>query len=79
MALAATRPRDGRVTRELHRRYHADGIAAVAFHPGVVRSNFASETTHVMRFLYRAPLKYLVMISPESSGRRLTALVEGLK
>jgi NAD(P)-dependent dehydrogenase (short-subunit alcohol dehydrogenase family) len=63
-------------TRELHRRHHADGIAAVAFHPGVVRSNFANDTTHVMRFFYRAPLKYL-MISPESSGRRLSALAEG--
>jgi len=64
-------------TRELHRRHHAHGIAAVAFHPGVVRSNFASDTTHYMRFLYNAPLKYLVMISPEASGRRLTALAEG--
>ncbi len=64
-------------TRELHRRHHGDGIAAVAFHPGVVRSNFASDTTHFMRVFYRAPLKYLVMISPESSGHRLTALAEG--
>ncbi len=63
-------------TRELHRRHHADGIAAVAFHPGVVRSNFASDTTHFMRVFYRAPFKYL-MISPEASGRRLTALAEG--
>ncbi|MDE3054493.1 MAG: SDR family NAD(P)-dependent oxidoreductase [Gemmatimonadota bacterium] len=63
-------------TRELHRRHHTDGISAVAFHPGVVRSNFASDTTHLMRLLYRAPLKYL-MISPERSGRRLTALAEG--
>ena len=63
-------------TRELHRRHRADGIAAVAFHPGVVRSNFASDTTHVMRVLYRAPLKYL-MISPERSARRLVALAEG--
>ena len=64
-------------TRELHRRHHAHGIAAVAFHPGVVRSNFASNTTHYMRFLYNTPLKYLIMISPEASGRRLTALAEG--
>lgn len=64
-------------TRELHRRYHAEGIAAVAFHPGVVRSNFGSESTRLMRLLYHSPLKYLVMISSESSGRRLTALAEG--
>jgi NAD(P)-dependent dehydrogenase (short-subunit alcohol dehydrogenase family) len=64
-------------TRELHHRHHADGIAAVAFHPGVVRSSFASDTTHFMRFVYHTPVKYLMTISPESSGRRLTALAEG--
>lgn len=64
-------------TRELHRRHHAEGIAAVAFHPGVVRSNFASDTTHVMRFAFQSPLKYLFTISPEKSGHRLTALAEG--
>ena len=64
-------------TRELHRRHHADGIAAVAFHPGVVRSNFASDTTHFMRLAFHSPLKYLFTISPETSGRRLTALAEG--
>ncbi len=63
-------------TRELHRRHQADGIAAVAFHPGVVRSNFGSDSTRVMRFAYHSPVKYL-MISPEASGRRLTALAEG--
>lgn len=65
-------------TRELQRRHGAEGIAAVAFHPGVVRSSFASDTTHVMRFLYHSPLKYLATISPESSGKRLTALAEGM-
>jgi NAD(P)-dependent dehydrogenase (short-subunit alcohol dehydrogenase family) len=30
-------------TKELHRRYHAQGIAAAAFHPGTVRTSFASE------------------------------------
>ena len=64
-------------TRELQRRHGANGIAAVAFHPGVVRSNFASETSHLMRVLYHTPLKYLFTISPESSGQRLTALAEG--
>jgi NAD(P)-dependent dehydrogenase (short-subunit alcohol dehydrogenase family) len=64
-------------TRELDRRYRADGIAAVAFHPGVVRSNFASDTTHVMRFVYHTPVKYLTTISPGKSAQRLTRLVEG--
>ncbi|WP_058309106.1 SDR family NAD(P)-dependent oxidoreductase [Gracilibacillus massiliensis] len=64
-------------TRELDRRYQKNGISTVAFHPGVVRSNFASETNHFMRFFYHTPLKYLITISPEKSARMLTALVEG--
>ncbi|MBK1809534.1 SDR family NAD(P)-dependent oxidoreductase [Clostridium sp. YIM B02505] len=64
-------------TRELDRRYREEGISAVAFHPGVVRSSFASDTTHFMRFLYHTPVKYLMTISPEKSARALTALIEG--
>ncbi|MDA0183205.1 SDR family NAD(P)-dependent oxidoreductase [Solirubrobacter phytolaccae] len=64
-------------TRELDRRHRADGIAAVAFHPGVVRSNFASETGLAMRVLYHSPLKYLFMISAETSAKRLSWLVDG--
>lgn len=64
-------------TRELDRRHRADGIAAVAFHPGVVRTRFAIDTPHPMRWLYHSPLKYLATISPEAGGRRLTALAEG--
>lgn len=64
-------------TRELDRRYRAKGLSAVAFHPGVVRSRFASDTTHYMRFLYHTPLKYLVTISPTKSARRLITLIEG--
>lgn len=64
-------------TRELQRRHGEGGISAVAFHPGVVRSNFAHDTTHPMRFLYHTILKYLVTISVDSSGRRLTSLIEG--
>ncbi|UZE24783.1 SDR family NAD(P)-dependent oxidoreductase [Pseudomonas sp. B21-056] len=64
-------------TRELDRRYRSAGISAVAFHPGVVRSNFASDTTHFMKFVYHTPLKYLITISPEKSAHRLVKLVQG--
>lgn len=64
-------------TRELDRRHRADGIAAVAFHPGTVRSSFASDTTHFMRFVYHTPVKYLMTISPDKSARALSWLVEG--
>lgn len=59
-------------TRELHRRHHAEGINAVAFHPGVVASNFASDTTHFMRFIYQTPLvKRLFTVSPDKGADQL--------
>lgn len=64
-------------TRELDRRYRADRIAAVAFHPGFVRSNFAEDTTFFMRWFYHTPLRYLATISPETSAERLVTLAEG--
>ena len=58
-------------TRELDRRYGDQGIAAAAFHPGIVGTNFASDTTHPMRFLYQTPLvKNLFTISPRARRPR---------
>jgi NAD(P)-dependent dehydrogenase (short-subunit alcohol dehydrogenase family) len=59
-------------TKELHRRFHGDGISAAAFHPGIVASNFGDE----VRWIYHSPLSRL-LISPKRAGRRLTWLVEG--
>ena len=39
-------------TRELERRYGASGISTAAFHPGVVGSGFASQSSGPIRFLY---------------------------
>lgn len=64
-------------TRELDRRYRDRGVSAVAFHPGVVRSNFASETNHFMRVFYHSPLRYFFTISPARSAKRLVAHAEG--
>ncbi|MBR6052468.1 MAG: SDR family NAD(P)-dependent oxidoreductase, partial [Clostridia bacterium] len=64
-------------TRELQRRYGETGINAVAFEPGVVRTNFGSESTAFVNFCYHTPLKYLFTISPEKSARRLTRLALG--
>lgn len=64
-------------TWELQNRYGDQGISTVAFHPGVVRTSFASETNHFMRFMYHTPLKYLITISPEKSAESLVALIEG--
>ena len=64
-------------TKELHRRYHAQGLAAVAFHPGNVATNFASDTTSFFRFIYHTPLKRLILVTPERGGEALTWLAEG--
>ncbi|MFW5473355.1 SDR family NAD(P)-dependent oxidoreductase [Knoellia sp. CPCC 206450] len=63
-------------TVELHRRFHAQGLRAVAFHPGVIRTNFASDTSSVMRLIYRSPLSRL-LTSVETGGSRLTWLADG--
>lgn len=64
-------------TEELQRRYGDQGIAAVAFHPGVVATGFASETNHIMRLLYHSPLKKLLTISPAKGADQLVWLAEG--
>jgi NAD(P)-dependent dehydrogenase (short-subunit alcohol dehydrogenase family) len=60
-------------TRELHRRQHPAGLTAAAFHPGVVATNFAAETTDAMRWLYRTPLAR-ALTSPERGADTLVWL-----
>jgi NAD(P)-dependent dehydrogenase (short-subunit alcohol dehydrogenase family) len=64
-------------TRELNRRHGADGINAVAFHPGNVATSFASDTTGSWRYIYGTPLRHLLLISPRRGARRLLRLAEG--
>jgi NAD(P)-dependent dehydrogenase (short-subunit alcohol dehydrogenase family) len=62
-------------TRELDRRHGGEGIAAAAFHPGIVGTSFASGTTHPMRFLYHTPVvNRLFTISPERGAKGLVWL-----
>ena len=63
-------------TKGLHKRFHAQGLSAVAFHPGNVATNFASETSSYFRFVYHTPL-WLALISPERGARPLVQLAEG--
>ena len=63
--------------RGLQARYHDQGISAVAFHPGNVATNFASDTTSVLRFVYQTPLKKLNLISAEKGGANLSWFIEG--
>ncbi|MHA6523548.1 SDR family NAD(P)-dependent oxidoreductase [Tessaracoccus sp. G1721] len=64
-------------TTELQRRYGGEGVAAVAFHPGVVGSNFAAETNHPTRIFYHGPLKRLFTVSNEKGADQLVWLAEG--
>ena len=61
-------------TRELHRRHHQEGLSAAAFHPGVVGTNFAAESTDAMRFVYHTPLRRLMTISADKGADTLVWL-----
>lgn len=61
------------LTREFHKRYPE--IKAVAFEPGIVRSNFGSESNPFLKFAFHSPLKYLFTISTRQSAGRLVYLV----
>lgn len=65
------------MTRSLHQRFHARGLSSVAFHPGMVRSNFALGSSSLMRVLYASPLAPLVTITSEESAEVLSWLVTG--
>lgn len=64
-------------TKSLHTKFHADGLRAVAFHPGTVRTNFAAESSSIMRLLYRTPLRRVLLIGPEQGGETLRWFIEG--
>jgi NAD(P)-dependent dehydrogenase (short-subunit alcohol dehydrogenase family) len=63
--------------KSLHTKFHAQGLSAVAFHPGTVRTNFAAESSSVMRLLYRTPLKHVMLIGPDKGGATLRWFIEG--
>lgn len=63
--------------RGLQSRYGAEGIRAVAFDPGNVRTAFARESTSILRLVYRTPLARLVLISAEQGGTNLTFFADG--
>lgn len=63
--------------RELNRRFGEYGLCAVAFQPGVPRTNFASESTKFLNFAYHSPLKYLFTTSKARSAKRLVHFVLG--
>ncbi|MBO3086636.1 SDR family NAD(P)-dependent oxidoreductase [Cellulomonas fengjieae] len=63
--------------RGLHARHAADGVAAVAFHPGTVATGFAAGSTSVFRWVYRTPLARFMLTSAEQGGGHLVHFVDG--
>ncbi|MCB1517089.1 MAG: SDR family NAD(P)-dependent oxidoreductase [Hyphomicrobiaceae bacterium] len=66
-------------TRELHRRYHAEGISAAAFHPGNIASGFGAHTqSRLMRLIATNPIFRAVAATPEQGAQQLVWLAEGM-
>ncbi|MFV2083466.1 SDR family NAD(P)-dependent oxidoreductase [Micromonospora sp. LOL_021] len=62
-------------TTELHRRYHADGIAAAAFHPGNVATSFGTQSaSRLMRFITTNPVTRAMLTTPEKGADQLVWL-----
>ena len=61
-------------TKQLDKLYRDKGLNAVAFEPGIPRTNFASEGFWFFKMAYHTPLKYLFTISPAKSSKRLIRL-----
>jgi NAD(P)-dependent dehydrogenase (short-subunit alcohol dehydrogenase family) len=65
-------------TRELHRRYHAAGLSAVAFHPGNVATSFGSQSRSLIGMIARNPIvRRLMLITPEQGGAELARFAGG--
>ncbi|MFD2418700.1 SDR family NAD(P)-dependent oxidoreductase [Amycolatopsis pigmentata] len=78
-AYAATKLENILFTKELHRRYHDQGVSTAAFHPGNTASNFANETEdRLMRFIVTNRVTRAVLLStPEKGAGELAWLAEG--
>jgi len=63
-------------TSELHRRFHDQGITTAAFHPGVVRTNFAAESGSPWRHAYTTLLNRF-MLSPDQGADTMLWLING--
>ncbi len=63
-------------TSELHRRFGEQGITTAAFHPGVVRTNFAADSTSPFRHGYKTLLNRF-MLTPDQGADTLLWLING--
>ena len=63
-------------TQELHRRYHAQGVSAAAFHPGNVATGFATEADSFLKHVTTNRLARALMSTPEQGADQLVWLAE---
>lgn len=63
-------------TKELHRRFNAEGLNAAAFHPGGVATNFSAGSKSYLRFLYGSGLR-TYMLTPAQGAQTLVWLALG--
>lgn len=64
-------------TRELHTRFHERGVNTAAFHPGVIATGFASDSSSpAMKFLYTNPVAKRFLRSSDSGADQLLWLAE---
>lgn len=64
-------------TKELHRRFHSEGISAAAFHPGNVATNFAKDSDAWIKHIANSRVLRTLLISPEKGAGQLVWLAEG--
>lgn len=65
------------VTKELHRRFHGSGVNTVAFHPGVISTNFGQEHAGLLGRMYRSPIARLFS-KPSVGGENLAYFIAGV-
>jgi NAD(P)-dependent dehydrogenase (short-subunit alcohol dehydrogenase family) len=64
-------------TRELHHRFHGQGLSSAAFHPGIVATSFGAKDGPWITRLYGTALARALFSSPRRGGSRLVRLAEG--
>lgn len=63
-------------TRELHARYHPQGLSAAAFNPGAVATSFATSSDSFMRRIYTSRIGRAFMATPEKGASQMVWLAE---
>lgn len=63
-------------TRELHARYHPQGLSAAAFNPGAVATSFATSSDSFMRRIYTSRIGRAFMATPKKGASQMVWLAE---